>query len=78
MYEMLGVDHPLTAKGVAEAAALREAVARAGEGEGGADAAEFLAAPVVLCSPLTRALQTTLVALHDHATASLCPCRRRR
>ena len=63
------VDHPLNANGRAQAEKLAERIA-----EGGADADEFLRAQLVVCSPLTRAIQTCLVGvaplLGTHGTGS--------
>ena len=50
------VDHPLNENGRTQAEGLAERIA-----QGGADADEFLRAQLVVCSPLTRAIQTCLV-----------------
>ena len=72
--EVFALDHPLSSRGVAEAEALRLRVQRAATRGRHTTAValvetnEFLSAPVVLASPLTRALQTAMVVLRDHPT----------
>lgn len=52
------VDHPLNATGRAQSESLLDALK-----QGGPQAEEMLQAEVVICSPLTRALQTCLIGL---------------
>ena len=75
--EVLALDHPLSSRGVAESEALRRRVNRTATvtphstAEALVEANEFLSAPVVISSPLTRALQTAMVALRDHPTVKV-------
>jgi len=71
---MLALDHPLSDKGVGEANELKQAIDAAVAAGPGASSQhmlemnEFLSAAAVISSPLTRALQTAMVALRDHPT----------
>eukprot|EP00629_Pelagomonadales_sp_RCC1024_P000992 CAMPEP_0119276552 /NCGR_PEP_ID=MMETSP1329-20130426/15626_1 /TAXON_ID=114041 /ORGANISM="Genus nov. species nov., Strain RCC1024" /LENGTH=290 /DNA_ID=CAMNT_0007276985 /DNA_START=201 /DNA_END=1069 /DNA_ORIENTATION=- len=70
-FEMFGkFDHALTAEGVAQAEALAARIRKTSMLS--AERRDFEAATIVYCSPLTRALQTGLIALQDH------PCLRPR
>jgi broad specificity phosphatase PhoE len=68
------VDHPLSERGVSEAMALNKAIKTASKPTSATTASqmlevnEFLNAPLVISSPLTRALQTAMIALKDHPT----------
>ena len=70
--DMLAFDHPLSEAGISEACGLKLAIDRAAKPGPQSTAAEilevneFLGAPLVVSSPLTRALQTAMVALRDH------------
>lgn len=55
---MSDVDHPLNEKGREQAEGLLNSIKA-----GGAHAEELLAVPAVMCSPLTRAVQTCLIGL---------------
>jgi broad specificity phosphatase PhoE len=71
---MIAVDHPLSERGVSEAMALNKAIKTASKPTSATTASqmlevnEFLNAPLVISSPLTRALQTAMIALKDHPT----------
>lgn len=60
-------DHPLNAAGRAQAESLRDALsaeaAEAAASEGGPSTTSLLSVQAVMCSPLTRALETCLIAL---------------
>ena len=70
--DVFTLDHPLSNRGVAEAESLRQRILRASRigtlttAEDLVDANEFLSAPTVISSPLTRALQTAMITLRDH------------
>jgi len=73
--KMIDVDHPLSPRGIEQAEKLRMKIRKAcNPGPHStpaqmAEIAEFLSAPLVLSSPLSRALETAMVSLRDHPTA---------
>jgi len=86
---MIGVDHPLTAKGVQQAQLLRrnwQEVVAEYQREASPDDMQamgpactrldqWLAADEVLCSPLTRAVQTAMLSLEGHPRLCSGPIR---
>jgi len=63
-------DHPLNTKGISQALSLNRTWKRCLNGEGGlegdAQVGDFLSVKNIVCSPLTRAVQTGFIALAGH------------